>query len=109
MRLLIALLLAGVATAGDRLSVSFIDVEGGQATLIVAPTGESMLIDAGWEKRDALRIQSAVRAAGLTRIDYLLLTHYHRDHAGGVPALAQLAPVGALCIPATALPLARRK
>jgi competence protein ComEC len=93
MKLLIALLLAGMATAAGRLSIYFIDVEGGQATLIVAPTGESMLIDAGWEERDALRIQKAMHAAGLTRINFLLLTHYHRDHAGGIAALAKLVPI----------------
>jgi competence protein ComEC len=93
MKLLIALLLAGLATAADRLSVHFIDVEGGQATLIVAPTGESMLIDAGGGERDAQRIQKAVQAAGLTRIQYLLLSQYGREHAGGIAALAKLVPI----------------
>lgn len=93
MKLLIALLLVGLATAADRLSVHFIDVEGGQATLIVAPTGQSMLIDAGWGERDALRIQKAVKAAGLTRINYMLTTHFHQDHVGGVAALAKLVPI----------------
>jgi beta-lactamase superfamily II metal-dependent hydrolase len=65
------------------LDLYFIDVEGGAATLIVTPAGESMLIDAGWDGfdgRDANRIQQAMRQAGVTTIDHLVVTHYHRDH-----------------------------
>jgi competence protein ComEC len=75
----------------------FIDVEGGQATLIVAPDGESLLIDTGWpgyEGRDADRIISAARQAGLQQIDYVLITHFHRDHVGGVPQLAESFKIG---------------
>lgn len=82
--------------SGD-LHVWFVDVEGGQATLFVTPQGESLLIDAGWEDhnvRDADRIAAAARAAGLQRIDFVLITHYHEDHVGGVPQLAQRIPVG---------------
>jgi competence protein ComEC len=76
--------------------VYFVDVEGGQATLIVAPSGESMLVDAGFPgfgDRDANRIAAAAADAGVSRIDYLLVTHYHRDHVGGVPAIAARLPV----------------
>jgi competence protein ComEC len=79
------------------LDVYFVDVEGGQATLIVSPSGESMLIDAGWSGfngRDADRIAAAAKQAGVSRIDYLVVTHYHRDHVGGVPELAAKMPVG---------------
>jgi competence protein ComEC len=71
--------------------IFFIDVEGGQSTLIVSPSGQSLLIDTGWrgfEGRDAERIAQAARAAKINRIDYLLITHYHRDHVGGVQQLA---------------------
>lgn len=81
------------------LSLSFIDVEGGQATLIVTPAGESLLIDAGWpgnDGRDANRIVAAAKKAGVNRIDYLLVTHYHLDHVGGVPDLAARFPIGTL-------------
>jgi len=77
--------------------VYFIDVEGGQATLMVSPSGESLLVDAGWpdfEGRDAERIAAAAKSAGLKKIDYLVVTHYHRDHVGGVPELAERIPVG---------------
>lgn len=82
----------------DTLDIYVIDVEGGQATLIVSPARESMLVDAGWpgfDGRDADRIAATVKRAGLSQIDYLLVTHYHRDHVGGVPELLQRVPVKA--------------
>jgi hypothetical protein len=58
--------------------------------LFVAPSGDSLLIDAGSPGgRDTDRIMAAVSEAGLKQIDYLLLTHYHVDHVGGVLPLAQ--------------------
>ena len=82
--------------AAETLNVYFIDVEGGQATLIVSPSGESLLVDAGWpgfDDRDADRIVATARAAGVKQIDYLLVTHYHLDHVGGVPPLAAKIPI----------------
>jgi competence protein ComEC len=74
-----------------------IDVEGGQSTLLVSPSGASLLIDTGWPDangRDADRIQQAMRDAGVTRIDHLLITHFHVDHVGGVPELVKRVPIG---------------
>src|SRR5688572_3801669 len=74
------------------LDIFYIDVEGGAATLIVTPAGESILVDAGWpgfEGRDAKRIEKAMKAAGVTAIDHLIVTHYHTDHYGGVPELGK--------------------
>lgn len=79
------------------LQIYFIDVEGGQSTLVVSPTGQSLLIDAGWpgnDGRDADRIVAAAHRAGVKQIDYLLITHYHRDHVGGVPQLADGIKIG---------------
>ena len=79
------------------LDLYFVDVEGGQATLMVSPSGQSMLVDAGFpgfDGRDAARIAAAAADAGIARLDYLLVTHYHRDHVGGVPAIAARLPVG---------------
>jgi competence protein ComEC len=94
--------------AAATLEIYFIDVEGGQATLLVTPAGETLLIDSGFpgdgtfrskagaagESRDAQRVALAAADAGVTRIDYLLVTHFHADHVGGVPELAQLLPIG---------------
>ena len=64
----------------------------------MTPAGESLLIDAGYagreNGRDPNRIMAAVRDAGIERIDYLLVTHFHPDHAGGVPELASMIPIG---------------
>lgn len=88
---------ATAAKTAKPLEIYFIDVEGGQATLVVSPSGQSLLIDAGWpgyEGRDADRILAAAHQAGLTQIDYVLVTHYHRDHVGGVPQLVDGIKVG---------------
>jgi competence protein ComEC len=83
---------------GKVLEIYFVDVEGGQATLFVTPAGQSLLIDTGWPGnagRDADRIVAAAKKAGISKIDFVLLTHYHVDHAGGVPQLLAKIPVGA--------------
>jgi competence protein ComEC len=96
----ILLVLPGAATptpSAKSLQIYFIDVEGGQATLVVSPSGESLLIDTGWpgyEGRDADRILAAAHQAGILRLDYVLITHYHRDHVGGVPQLVEGMKVG---------------
>jgi len=93
---LLLVLLCSSARAAGTLKVYFIDVEGGQATLFVSPAGESMLVDTGWpdaKGRDAERIVSAARLAGAKQIDYLVVTHYHMDHVGGVPQLAARIPI----------------
>jgi competence protein ComEC len=88
------------------LEIYFIDVEGGQSTLVVTPTRESLLIDTGFagngegyhpgdphQARDANRIVAAAHDAGIRKIDYLLITHFHDDHDGGVRELSQLLPI----------------
>jgi beta-lactamase superfamily II metal-dependent hydrolase len=97
------------ASAGKSaaLEIYFIDVEGGQSTLIVTPEHHSLLIDTGWagngsgfspgnprDARDANRIVAAARDAGIKRIDYLYITHFHGDHDGGVKELSELMPIG---------------
>src|SRR5579859_4572605 len=90
----------GAAPAGSAkpLQIYCIDVEGGQATLFVTPQGESLLIDTGWDGfggRDADRIVAATKDAGISKIDYVLITHYHSDHVGGAAQLAARIPIGA--------------
>jgi len=92
---------AAYATAPDdtqhSLRIYFVDVEGGQATLFVTPAGQSLLIDTGWDDnngRDADRIVAAAKKAGIPKIDYVLITHFHEDHVGGAPQLADRIPIG---------------
>jgi len=91
------------AAADDRLLIYAIDVEGGQATLLVdTKTHASLLVDTGWRAmspqddpdRDISRIRAAMADAGIARIDHVLVTHFHIDHVGGVPELVKHVAVG---------------
>ena len=86
---------AVVHTQGQRtFDIYSIDVEGGQSTLFVSPSGETLLIDAGNPgDRDADRIAAVAKEAGVTQIDYLLVTHYDGDHVGGVNDLSTRLPI----------------
>lgn len=94
--LAVALPVAQSRTAKS-LDIYVVDVEGGNATLFVSPSGESVLIDSGnippAAARDADRIMAAARAAGLSQIDHLITTHWHRDHFGGMSELAARVPI----------------
>ncbi len=98
MRILATLLLLALPAASQTLDIYWIDVEGGAATLIVTPQGETVLMDAGWpgfDGRDPKRIANVLEyEVGKKRIDYFLTSHFHTDHVGGLPALAELAPIG---------------
>jgi beta-lactamase superfamily II metal-dependent hydrolase len=99
MRLLLVLMLlvpAGLSAQSKNLDIYWIDVEGGAATLVISPSGESMLIDTGFETdgRDAKRIYAAAQQAGLKKIDYVVISHYHADHVGGLAALSKMIPMG---------------
>ena len=95
----LSLFLSATLPAAEKsLQIFFIDVEGGQATLFVTPAGQSLLVDTGWGYnafRDANRIVAAAKMAKIKKIDYVLITHYHDDHVGGVPQLAQKMTIGA--------------
>ena len=101
------LCLAPALASAQALRLYFIDVEGGQSTLVVTPSGQSLLVDTGWpalstvegpalsaaegptpRPRDAERIAAAVKNAGVGTVDYLVITHYHDDHVGGMEQLA---------------------
>src|SRR5688572_24542847 len=95
-----ALMTAGASAQGRMsrtLDIYLIDVEGGNATLFVAPSGESLLIDTGNSgaaaTRDADRIMAAIGNAGVRQIDHLITTHYHGDHFGAMAELAARIPI----------------
>jgi competence protein ComEC len=90
--------LSAAAQTRATLDIYVVDVEGGNATLFVAPSGQSLLIDTGnvgpqASVRDAERIMDAARDARLTQIDHLITTHWHGDHYGGLTELAKRIPI----------------
>ncbi len=87
------LLLAVSLPAAKKLEIYVIDVEGGKSVLFVSPAGESMLFDVGWPNSTE-RIVEAAKAAGLKRIDHLVISHYDIDHVGDVAKLLAAFPVG---------------
>jgi competence protein ComEC len=102
---LVALCLSPVAAlaADDTLLIESIDVEGGAATLYITPEHQSLLVDTGWpgnigakDPDSVQRIIAAARKHGLSKLDYVLITHYHVDHVGGVAELLSQFPVGTL-------------
>jgi competence protein ComEC len=79
---------------GKALDIYFIDTEGGQATLYVAPSGQTLLVDTGNAgERDLGRILEVLEVAGVKQIDHLFLTHYHGDHYGSLPELSKRIPI----------------
>src|ERR671936_340825 len=96
-----AIVMSAALVSGQRqaktLDIYMVDVEGGNATLFVSPSGESLLIDTGnagtAAPRDAARIVEAAKDAGLTQIDHLITTHWHGDHYGGLAELASRMPI----------------
>jgi competence protein ComEC len=96
LRMILLAALAVAAQGARTLDIYFIDVEGGQSTLVVPPSGQALLIDTGYagnSGRDANRIAAAAKAAGVKKIDTLLITHFHGDHVGGVSNLLERLPV----------------
>jgi competence protein ComEC len=99
--LLVAVAISNTTTAQTRaakgLEIYVVDVEGGNATLVVSPSGESVLMDTGnaggTTGRDPGRILDAVKDAGLQQIDHLITTHWHGDHFGGMAEVAAKIPV----------------
>ena len=93
-----AALLVPAVEAASTLDIYTIDVEGGKSVLIVSPSGQSMLIDAGWPEAPGRvasvdRIVETVKGAGLKQIDHLVISHFDGDHLGDVPQLASKIPI----------------
>ena len=104
--LLSTALVTPALAAGNTLKIVSVDVEGGGGTLFVTPSGRSLLIDTGWPsdygllpspdgaQNSADRIVAAAKKLGVKKIDYLIITHFHMDHVGGVVDLAKRIPIG---------------
>jgi len=95
----VVFLMVSALAAAKTLDMYVIDVEGSKAFLLVSPSGQTMLIDAGipgseQNGRDTNRIVEVCKAAGVKRIDFMVVSHYDGDHVGGVPALAERMPIG---------------
>lgn len=97
-RLLLSLLCLSTLLHAAPLKIYWIDSEGGGSTLITTPAGESILIDTGNPGgRDSKRIHEvATKQAGLTRLDHVIITHFHVDHFGGLAELATMLPIGTI-------------
>ena len=96
---LFAALAAPFAQAAKPLEIYSIDVEGGQSTLIVSPSGQTILVDTGWRGfngRDADRIVKAAKNAHAKELNFVVITHYHRDHVGGIAQLADRMKIGTI-------------
>jgi competence protein ComEC len=96
----LVLLSAAGLPAAQTLDVFVVDADGGKATLVVTPSGQSIVIDAGYagfinersqvvqqNDLDADRLIQVIRLTKLKQIDYLVATHYHNDHAENIPRL----------------------
>src|SRR5208283_1405567 len=88
----VVLLMVSALSAAKTLDMYVVDVEGGKSLLLVSPSGQSMVIDTGGG-REVDRIVEACKAAGVKKIDYMVVSHYDGDHVGGVPALAERMPI----------------
>jgi len=85
---LLTLLLVSLASAAETLDIYIIDTCGGKAVILLTPAGETMLIDAGYPRkdgRDTNRIVAAAHALGIKQFDYIVATHYDTDHSGNIP------------------------
>src|SRR5438094_555416 len=94
---LLSLIVCVAHGAPKNLEIYWIDADGGAATLIVGPSGDSLLVDTANRReddRDAKRILAAAKLAGIAKIDTLVTTHFHGDHIGAMAALEKLIPIG---------------
>lgn len=104
----VSLVRAQQTATGKLLDIYFLDTEGGQATLFVSPSGRSMLVDTGFAgnqgmtgvdasasgiTRDLDRIMTVLKLANVNVLDYVVITHFHGDHAGNAAELAHRIPI----------------
>ena len=86
------------AADGGAMQVTFLDVGQGDCELIVLPDGKTILIDAG-ESKSADDIISFLEEQGISRLDYVIATHPHADHIGGMQEVIEAFDVGEIYMP----------
>ncbi|MBI3817121.1 MAG: lamin tail domain-containing protein [Planctomycetes bacterium] len=93
--LAVFIIILASAAGAQSLKIYIIDVGQGSSTLIVGPTGKSMLIDGGPDQSGWITspsgpgpVAQTIAAAGISQLDYTLLTHYHSDHYEGITEIA---------------------
>ena len=82
----------------NMLQVSFIDVGQGDSELLILPDGKTILIDAG-EAKTADALIRFIQSLGVSRLDYIIATHPHADHIGGMAKVIGAFDVGSVYLP----------
>lgn len=101
--LLLAVAVISYAIRPNEMQVHFIDVGQGDAALVITPHGHAFMIDTGGSRQGAYDIGARVDVPyllhyGVRRLDFIMLTHAHDDHAKGVSGILGKIPVGAVMI-----------
>ncbi|WP_461546261.1 cell wall-binding repeat-containing protein [Senegalimassilia anaerobia] len=89
---------ARIKVSADSSKVHFIDVGQGDSELVELPNGQTMLIDAG-TPQSGNQVANEIKSLGYSRIDYLVATHPHADHIGGMAEVINSFDIGEIYIP----------
>jgi beta-lactamase superfamily II metal-dependent hydrolase len=73
----------------QQLEVHFIDVDQGEATLIIGPTGSSFLFDGGPNAEGYASVVPLLQSKGISHLNFVSVSHYHADHLGGLDEVWQ--------------------
>lgn len=96
--LIVAISLCSCKNQSNNLEVHSIDVGQGDSSLIISPSGQTMLVDAGEEEysRNVIR---HLKRSHIRHLDYIICTHFDSDHIGGVDKVIEEFDVSRVCLP----------